>query len=527
VGDDDQSIYAWRGADSRWILAFERDYPDARVVKLEQNYRSPRTILDAAYGVICQNRARKDKRLWTERDGGELIKCYQAHDEHDEGHFVARTIRELVDARKQRYSDFAVLYRMNALSRVLEQMMLSQGIPYRVVGGQKFFARKEIKDVVAYLRVLHNPADAVSLKRIINTPVRGIGDKTIATIEDVAAMRGVSLYEAMLAVEHLDLAPRAIAAVRAFAVMLQRLAVKATSASISDLIRDVLDESGYEKALEADKSVQARTRLENVREMISAALQFEREAGDEDSIGLRAFLEQVALVTDMETQEQGDDVVTLMTLHAAKGLEFPHVFLVGLEEGIFPLGRAATSGKRDDLEEERRLCYVGITRAMEQLYCTVATSRMIFGRTEYTSPSRFLGDIPEELMEGVPGHWSAPTRTSAAYTPPTILAPVAPPVRPMPTATPPIPKPAPPAPRPTETWAEADSAHIPAAQAILAANRPHDGAFRAGERVRHKMFGDGLVLAIQGTGDDTNIMVNFNKVGMKKLKLAYAGLERV
>jgi DNA helicase-2/ATP-dependent DNA helicase PcrA len=493
VGDDDQSIYTWRGADSRLLLQFERDYPDAHVVKLEQNYRSPQTILDAAYHVICQNKTRKEKRLWTAREGGERLRCYRGTDEHGEAAFVARAIRETVRAEQCRYKDIAVLYRINALSRVLEQMMISQGIPYRIIGGLKFFARKEIKDIVAYLRVLYNPDDTVGLRRIINVPARGIGATTLSRLEELAAARGMSLFQMLLHVEDTDLTPRAQSAVRAFSALMARFMELAATGTITELIGKVIEDSGYEQMLLEEGTVQARTRLENIRELLSESQEFEAQADDDESRGLRAFLEQITLVTEIEETEEGEDAVTLMTLHAAKGLEFPVVFLTGMEEGVFPLARAVMSGDPNDLEEERRLCYVGITRAGDQLYCTLSESRTLFGATTYNNaPSRFLRDIPRELLVPV----------DDAYA----LRPAAPP-----------------------TWEEADTErrpHTPAAEAIILQASPRDAApgFKAGDRVRHKAFGDGMVLAIQGA---TRVTVNFPRLGTKTLDLSFAPLEKL
>jgi len=490
VGDDDQSIYKWRGADSRMLLQFERDYPEAHVVKLEQNYRSPQTILDAAYAVICKNQTRKEKRLWTERAGGPRLKCYHANDEHGEGAFVARNIRDLVQHEKRRYRDFAILYRINAQSRVLEQMMLSQGIPYRIIGGLKFFARKEIKDIICYLRVLFNPNDSVSLRRIINTPARSIGATTIGRLEELATERGISLYQMVLLVEHTDLPARAKTAVKGFADLMVRLKTASTEKDITDLTAMVIEESGYEQMLQDENTVQARTRLENIRELLSATKEFQAEGETEESRSLRTFLEQVTLYTEGENKKEDDDSVTLMTMHAAKGLEFPVVFITGMEEGVFPMVRAFMGGDPSDIEEERRLCYVGITRAREQLYCTAAESRTIFGNTTYNTTSRFLRDIPEHLLERVEGGIAAPERKW--------------------------------------TWDEVDVAKSPAAQAILLETITRESTgFRAGDRVRHNTFGVGMVLATQGSGDNAKVTVNFPKLGVKTLSLAYAALEKV
>jgi DNA helicase-2/ATP-dependent DNA helicase PcrA len=487
VGDDDQSIYTWRGANAKLLLKFERDYPEARVIKLEQNYRSPQTILDAAYAVICQNATRKEKRLWTERSGGERLKCYRAQDEHGEAAFVARQIRDLVGHGGRRYRDCAILYRINAMSRVLEQLMISQGIPYRIIGGLKFFSRKEIKDILAYLRVLYNPDDGLALKRIINVPTRGIGATTIAKLEELAATRRMSLFQVVLAADYADLAPRAQSAVREFATMMTRLMTLSTERTITEMTDAVIDESGYAQMLRADNSVQARTRLENIRELLSATQEFESEAADESGKTLQAFLEQVALMTELEEKAEDADSVTLMTLHAAKGLEFPVVFLTGMEEGVFPMARTALSGKPDDLEEERRLCYVGITRAEQLLYFTLAGSRQLFGQTSYNRESRFLRDIPGHLIESVDG-----TFTAAGVKKP--------------------------------TWKEAASA-APEVEAILTAARP--AGFRTGDRVRHQAFGEGIVLATIGSGEQMKVTVNFPRVGTKTLVLAYAPLERL
>jgi DNA helicase-2/ATP-dependent DNA helicase PcrA len=492
VGDDDQSIYTWRGADSKLLLAFNKDYPDAHVVKLEQNYRSPQSFLDAAYCVIRQNLTREEKRLWTEREGGPAIRCYRGTDEHGEAVFIARTIRDLVEHQGLNYRDVAVLYRMNAQSRVLEQMMLSQGIPYRVVGGLKFFNRKEIKDIIAYLRVIYNPRDGVSLRRVINTPTRGIGATTVGKLEEIAAERNLSLYEMLDWAEEAGLGPRALNAIRGFTGIMRALREMAQTATITELTQAVIEQSGYEASLLEDGTVQARTRLENIKELLSATQEIEKEAEDEESKSLRAFLENAALLTDADTTRDDDNAVTLMTLHAAKGLEFPAVFVSGLEEGVFPLVRALT-GKPAELEEERRLCYVGMTRAMEHLYCTMADSRTIFGTTNYNKPSQFLQSIPEHLLEQVDGSMLASGAKELS-------------------------------------WEQADITVSPQAQVIIAKARPGDtDGFRAGDRVRHNTFGQGMVLAIQGGGEQAKVTVHFKQpgIGVKTIVLAYAPLEKL
>ncbi len=491
VGDDDQSIYTWRGADSRLLLKFERDYPDAHIVKLEQNYRSPQTFLDAAYYVIRENTTRKEKRLWTEREGGPLIQCYRANDEHAEAAYVARRIRDLVLHQRINHRDIAVLYRVNAQSRVLEQMMLSQGLPYRVIGGLKFFSRKEIKDIVAYLRVLYNPDDSVSLRRIINTPTRGIGATTISRLEELAVERKISLYQMLQLVDHTDLAARAANAVRGFITLMNRLGEHAQQLGITELTRMVIEESGYEHDLIEENTVQSRTRLENIRELLSATQEIENEAEDEEGRSLRAFLEQVTLVTDADTKKDDDNAVTLMTLHAAKGLEFPVVFLTGMEEGVFPLARTVMGGKPSEVEEERRLCYVGLTRAEEQLYCTMADSRTLYGATSYNRPSRFLESIPDHLIENAEG--SVLTKSATEV-----------------------------------TWEQADITLSPAAEAIITAAVPREpGGLRTGDRVRHNTFGEGMILATQGSGEQMKVTVHFRNIGTKTIVLAYAPLEKL
>ena len=494
VGDDDQSIYTWRGADSRLLLQYEKDYPDAKVVKLEQNYRSPQTILDAAYSVICKNETRMEKRLWTERTGGSLVKCYQATDEHAEAAFIARTIRDMVKHESRVHGHFAILYRINAQSRVLEQMMLNQGLPYRIVGGQKFFARKEIKDIIAYLRVLYNPDDSVSLHRIINTPTRGIGATTISRLEESASKRDISLFQMILSREFSGMPARAQEAVRGFADLMTQLMALSGEMNITDLVDAVIDKSGYVSALEEENTVQSRTRAENVQELLSATKEFEAEAEEEEGRNLRAFLEQVSLVTDLDTAaDANEDAVTLMTLHAAKGLEFPIVFLAGMEEGVFPLARAAMSGSPADLEEERRLCYVGLTRAEEQVYCTLAESRTLFGATTYNKGSRFLNDIPRHLIELVDGTTAQPQPR-----------------------------------RSSPTWEETDAELAPEAEMILKAVRAREACtFRTGDRVRHNTFGEGIVLATLGSGEQAKVTINFPRIGIKTLVLAYASLVRL
>jgi DNA helicase-2/ATP-dependent DNA helicase PcrA len=482
VGDDDQSIYAWRGADMRIILKFEQDYPDATVVKLEQNYRSTPNILDAAYHVISRNLARKEKRLWTDKAPGPPIVLYQAADEHQEAVFVANTIQELTEMGTRQYADCALLYRINAQSRVLEKVFISLSIPYRIIGGVRFYERKEIKDVLSYLRVIVNPFDSVSLRRIINTPPRGIGDVTLQHLESVARERGMDLLQVTLNAKHLDFPPRSQEAVAAFGQIMARLLETSASASLTTLVAEIIEESGYRAWLEHEGTVQARTRLENVEELLSATQEYETQNEEGTPAG---FLEQVALLTGQDELEEGVDAVPLMTLHSAKGLEFPVVFIVGMEEGLFPLQRSIESDNANELEEERRLCYVGMTRAKEQLYLTLASHRSMYGVTRPTAPSRFLADIPEELISG--GMAARPRKV---------------------------------------TWAAADTAAEEARQIVTRHAGP-DAAFKPGDRVRHEAFGEGMVISFDATGDKGRVTVAFPKQGVKKLDLDYAPLEKV
>ena len=482
VGDDDQAIYGWRGADMRIIMRFDEDYPEAKVIKLEENYRSTGNVLRAAWEVIRHNRVRRDKRLWTNAPPGDKLVCHRAADEHDEAFFVADTIQHLIAHEGRTHRDFAVLYRVNAQSRVFETVFVSRGIPHRVVGAFRFYDRAEIKDLLAYLRVLHNPADSVSLKRIINIPTRGIGDTTVLRLEQAARERNLTLLEAARHAEAIpQLGPRAQHALSQFVNLMDHLRAQAHTASVTDLAQAVIEQTGYRLALEAEKSVKARGKIENVDELLSATREYEESA---EAPTLAGFLESIALFTSADQIEEGVEAVVLMTLHSAKGLEFPVVFLVGMEEGLFPLARAAFSDNPMELEEERRLCYVGITRAKQKVFLTSAELRTIFGRTERTMVSRFLKDIPDDLLEP--------------------YGPVSP--RKI-------------------TWETADDAS--SQQQALAEPGAGPPAFRAGDRVRHPTFGNGMVVSVTGSGDETTLAVAFPKQGIKKLAPEYTNLEKL
>ena len=412
VGDDDQSIYGWRGANIRNILDFEKDFPDAKVIKLEQNYRSTKNILSAANCVIKNNKSRKDKTLWTENGSGSVIHIFRAENDIEEAVFVAETIDKNALNGKASYNDFAVLYRTNAQSRAIEDRFVKKGIPYKLFGGVRFYERREIKDILAYLKLLDNPADAIALKRIINVPKRGIGDKSIETAELIAAEKNISLFSALgRAAEYPELKSRGKKLTDFYDFMCD-IKKRSESMSVSDIINTIAEETGYRGELEADGSDDAMMRIENIDEFVAKAVEFEKTT---EEATLSAFLEDVALVADIDGYNEDDDAVVLMTLHSAKGLEFPYVFMIGMEEGLFPGNRAIISGDPKQIEEERRLCYVGITRAKKELFMTYALHRMQHGIIQYSAPSRFLAELPPELLDNrfkkrepvqQPRHWS-------------------------------------------------------------------------------------------------------------------------
>jgi DNA helicase-2/ATP-dependent DNA helicase PcrA len=482
VGDVDQSIYAWRGADIRNILDFEADYPEARVIKLEQNYRSTQTILDAANTVIENNRDRKPKSLWTDNPAGERLTHYLALDERDEARFVCDNIIKQNTVYRLPYRDMAVLYRTNAQSRVIEEAFMRAGVPYTIVGGLKFYDRKEVKDILAYLRVIFNPADAVGLQRIINVPRRGIGDTTLARLSDYAAEHGVTLFDAVSGADSVPgLTARARHQLDGLAALIFNLTAQGPSLPVAKLIEKVMNDSGYMTELENEQTPQAEARIENLRELLSVAKEF--SAGDiEDT--LENFLSHVALVSDIDSVDTDGDKVTLMTLHSAKGLEFPVVFLAGLEEGIFP--HARTLMNDTEVEEERRLCYVGITRAQRRLFLTNAKLRTIYGNTVMYPPSRFLQEIPEALVEK---HNVKRDRYSPALSP---------------------------APSPLRT---------PAAP-TLKADKPA-GDWRAGDKVEHAKWGVGTIVEVRGEGDGQEVKVAFPGMGIRQLMAKFAPLKKL
>jgi DNA helicase-2/ATP-dependent DNA helicase PcrA len=478
VGDADQGVYSWRGATIQNLLDFERDYPDAAVFLMEQNYRSTPNILAVANALIEHNLQRKPKSLWTETDAGELVVRYRADNEHEEALFVAEETYRLVEEEGLRFSDVAVFYRTNAQSRVLEDVFVRAGTPYRVVGGVRFYQRREIKDVLAYLRLLVNPQDVISARRVINTPKRGIGDATVAALEGFAAIEGIPFLEAARRADEIPtLAARARGAVGGFVQIMDTLRSAFDSgAGPKRMVEAAATESGYLLELETERTVEAEGRIENIRELGGVAGEFE-ERSEEGT--LADFLEQVSLLGEQDEYDEESGTVTLMTLHNAKGLEFPAVFIIGLEDGIFPHYRSM--GNQGELEEERRLMYVGVTRARERLYLTHAWSRTLFGTTSYNPPSRFLAEIPSDLVRAVEDEESVIGGSGSTVTP--IRA------------------------------------------AVEGRREPVQVA--AGDSVMHDRWGEGVVLTVSGSGTDAEATVRFEEVGEKRLLLAYAPLTRV
>jgi DNA helicase-2/ATP-dependent DNA helicase PcrA len=479
VGDADQSIYGWRGADINNILDFKKDYPEAETIKLEQNYRSTKTILNAANAVIEQNAGRLPKSLWTENQDGERITCYQALNEREEAKFVVDMVTKLNTVYRRPYGNMAVLYRTNAQSRALEEAFVRCGIPYVIVGGVKFYDRKEIRDLLSYLRVIFNPEDALSLLRILNVPRRGIGDTTVGRLTEYAARQGVPLFDV---VSNSDPVPgvqaRAKQQLELLAILLFNLIGKAQTLPVADLIDLVLQESGYLEELEKEQTPQADARIENLRELLTVAKEF-ASADMEDN--LENFLSHVALVADIDTAELADERVTLMTLHSAKGLEFPVVFITGLEEGIFPHSR--TLMDETELAEERRLCYVGLTRAQQKLYLCYTTMRTLYGNTVMYAPSRFLSEIPAELQEAM----------------------LIPPVRGIMRTqlTPPV---------------------------VATVGRPSSVSstnWNIGDKAQHTKWGIGTVVQVRGSGAEQEVNIAFPGNGIKTLAVKFAPIVKV
>lgn len=531
VGDNDQGIYSFRGADISNILNFEKDFPGTKIIKLEQNYRCTGNILKAANAVIKNNEVKYKKALWTENEEGNLPRVYQAQNEYDEGSYIVEQIEHLKREEYYKYSDFAILYRMNTQSRAIEDILRRENIPYKIIGGLKFYERKEIKDTIAYLRLIQNQSDNLSLKRIINEPKRGIGKTSLDKIELLSNETGLSMYEIIKKADEFGL-NRVFLNSREFVNTIEELKNKKEELSISELIKQILKKSGYTKALEEENTIEAENRIENLDEFLTVAIEFEEEEAEN---GLSQFLEGITLSSDIDNLEEGEDYVTLMTLHSAKGLEYPVVFLVGMEEGIFPGYKSISEPK--ELEEERRLCYVGITRAKENLYLTCSKQRTIFGSTSYNQTSRFLSEIPQELLEGYEEAFGEISNKEKMLKDNNS----------------------------TYSWSYGSGSKSfgnsgiktykidnKEAAGTFGETKQHSNdngfAFRTAEsflnnltqknttdvdlskykegiKIFHKKFGEGVISKVEPEGDDLKVDINFEKVGHKRLMAKFAKLE--
>ena len=520
VGDNDQGIYSFRGADITNILNFEKDFPGTKIVKLEQNYRCTGNILKAANAVIKHNTVKYDKKLWTENDEGNKPCIYSGEDEYDEASYIVNEINHLRREEYYKYSDFAVLYRMNSQSRAIEDILRRENIPYKIIGGLKFYERKEIKDIIAYLRLIFNGNDNLSLKRIINEPKRGIGKTSLDAIQEVADNNGISMYEVIKNAEQYGL-NRVYVNTREFIEQIENLKAKKDEIKISDLIKETLRTTGYTQALKNENTIEAESRIQNLDEFLTVAIEFEDESA-ENTLG--DFLEGITLTTDLDNSDTSEDSVTLMTLHSAKGLEFPVVFLVGMEEGIFPGYKSI--GEEKELEEERRLFYVGITRAKEYLHLTCARRRTIFGSTSYNQVSRFVKEIPKDILDGyddVIGNnktesfgdtgykWEYGTSASnnrvKTYTVDTYK---------IPTAV-------------ASTNNNTGFAFKTAESFLNSLNKKQEkvdiSQYKEGQRVYHKKFGEGTINKLESEGDDYKVDISFDKSGNKRLMAKFAGLQ--
>ena len=515
VGDNDQGIYSFRGADISNILNFEKDFPGTKIIKLEQNYRCTGNILKAANAVIKHNENKYEKKLWTENEEGSLPCLYQAEDEYDEANYVVKQIEHLKTEEYLKPKDFVILYRMNAQSRAIEDILRRENIPYKIVGGLKFYERKEIKDTIAYLRLIHNTSDNLSLKRIINEPKRGIGKTSLDKIQEISDKTGTSMYEIIKHAEEYDL-NRVKANAEEFVNLIEELRLKKQELSISELLKEVLNKSGYTRALELENTVEAETRMQNLEEFLTVAIEFDEESADNT---LPEFLESITLSSDVDEMQDEDNTVTLMTLHSAKGLEFPVVFLVGMEEGIFPGYKSI--GEPKELEEERRLFYVGITRAKQFLHLTCAKHRTIFGSTSYNAVSRFIKEIPDNLLDGVVNNdqeekfndmsynWEYGKTSAGKVT--------------------------------TYKFDEAkdeikqkSTYQFRTAESFLSSlsqKQANSGVditkYKEGMKIYHKKFGEGVIQKIEAEGDDYKLDIQFDKSGHKRLMAKFANLEIV
>lgn len=492
VGDDDQSIYKFRGANIKNILGFEQVFPEAKVIKLEQNYRSTQNILDAANGVIANNVGRKDKRLWTANERGELVHFRQFYNAYEEAEYIAGEIGKRVREGSGDYKDFAILYRTNAQSRLFEEKFLFGNIPYKLVGGINFYSRREIKDLLAYLKTIDNGQDDVAVRRIINVPRRGIGATTIGRVADYAVDRELSFYESCRLAKEVPGMGKAALKVLPFVDFIEKFREKKESLPVSDLIIEIMKETGYQEELEREDTEEARERLENIDELLNKAVVYQQTA---EAPSLSGFLEEVALIADIDSLEESDNKVLLMTLHSAKGLEFPYVYLAGMEDGMFPSHQTLFSDDKSDLEEERRLCYVGITRAQKELTLTSAQQRMVHGETQYSKVSMFVREIPRELVDlgrEIPEKKTEKIPMTGDFM------------------------------RMKESFRakvfEPEKYKVVKAESL---------DYQVGDRIRHVKFGEGSVENIVDGGKDFEVTVNFDRVGVKKMFAAFAKLKKI
>ena len=497
VGDDDQSIYKFRGANIQNILSFEKEFEDTKVIKLEQNYRSTSTILDAANAVIKNNVGRKSKSLWTENGEGEKIQFRQFDTAYDEAEYIVGDIRERVDNGKAAYCDHAVLYRTNAQSRLFEEKMITANIPYKIVGGVNFYARKEIKDLLAYLKTIDNGKDDLAVRRIINVPKRGIGLTTVNRITEAAQQRGISFYEALCSADLVPGLGRSISKLESFAAMIEYFRKEAEHLSITELMEEILTETGYVEELKAEGEEEAEARLQNIDEFLNKIAAYE-ESCEEELPTLSGFLEEVALVADIDSLDEESDYVVLMTLHSAKGLEFPYVYLAGMEDGIFPSYMTITADDPTEIEEERRLCYVGITRAKKELAMTCARRRMIRGETQYNKMSRFLKEVPPQLLSTgkivEKEELELPKQNSYVQAKQSFQA------------------------KPFMISKPVQQFGVKSGEGL---------SYGVGDRVRHMKFGEGTVTAITEGGRDYEVSVDFDSAGTKKMFASFAKLQKV
>lgn len=497
VGDDDQSIYKFRGANIYNILNFEQAYPETRVIKLEENYRSTKNILNAANAVIHNNTVRKDKSLWTQKEKGDLIYFNRFANEYEEASEIADAISYAVSSGQALYKDFAILYRTNAQSRIFEEKLVTSNIPYKIVGAINFYQRKEIKDMLAYLRTIENGMDDISVKRIINVPKRGIGLATIDHISMYAAECGYSFYEALQNYEYIDGVKRSAAKLQSFVSLIESFKrhIADPNISLTEFMREVIEETQYVKLLEEEDTEESLGRIENIEELLNKVAAYEKST---DNPTLSGFLEEVALVADIDNVDENNDLVLLMTLHSAKGLEFPYVYIVGMEDGIFPGYKAVTSAEIEEMEEERRLCYVGITRAMKKLSLSCAICRFRNGEQQYNPPSRFLNEIPRYLIKQSRLDIQNAFKQSKKETP--FI---------------------------DKTAMQKNIKDAAAGKQLFATKSLTSIDYKEGDRIKHTKFGEGTVTSLNKKADDYEVCVNFDSVGMRKMMASFAKLKKV